>query len=104
MQATQSTQSHPRVTSTSRGGFFYAHCGTLRKWKFRSAQSASCLAQLRFVDHISAGEDCAQAMPCEAVENSFSENGFSHYCVSSFCSHSALSSGLKGNSGLCFGG
>lgn len=83
-------------------GFLCSLWNTLRKWKFRCAQGASC--QLRFVHHISAGEDCAQVVPCEAVENSFSENGFPHYCVSSFCSHSALSSGLKGNSGLHFGG
>lgn len=29
MQATQGTQSHPRITSTSRGGDFYAHCEAL---------------------------------------------------------------------------
>lgn len=31
MQATQGTLSQPRVTTTSRGGVFYAHCGTLRE-------------------------------------------------------------------------
>lgn len=107
----QAHAGHTRYTEPSKShqhlqgrGFLCSLWNTLRKWKFRCAQGASCFAQLRFVHHISAGEDCAQAVPREAVENSFSENGFPHYCVSSFCSHSAFSSGLKGNSGLHFGG
>lgn len=74
----------PEPTSISWGGVFTL---TLRKWKFRCAQGASCSAQLGFVRYCSAGEGRVQAMPRVAVESFFLENGFPHHCVSSFCSH-----------------
>lgn len=107
----QTHAAHPRHTGPSKShqhlqgrGFLHSLWNTLQQWKFRCAQGASCLAPLMFVHHCSAGEQCVQATPHTAVENSFSENKFPHYCVSSFSSHLALSSGLKGIWGLRFGG
>lgn len=107
----QTDAAHPRHTGPSKshehlqGRGFCTHCGTpCNNGNSGCAQGASCSAQLMFVHRCSAGEQCVQATPHTAVENSFSENEFPHYCVSSFSSHLALISGLKGTWGLHFGG
>lgn len=50
-----------------RKGFLSSLLNTLEKWKFRCAQGASCLAQLRLACHRRAAEECVQAMPHVAV-------------------------------------